>query len=411
MPAVRLRGEAAGRKMSSRTCANAPWYTAPVIVGGSGGSGTRGVALLLEALGVAMACMTPDFLMLQQNESATNHDLGMNKQRHSSHRRCDLKCNSAADCGVISSFRTGKGVGGHGALSWLRHNGSNHRAPAIHADSGSSYDGALTAASANGMHHYPSHRDPGCVIHSEAALEDALNKPTEVCGGSKRAAMAKLRELVAPRHRKPLRWGLKNPHATYYVNVLRRIFPCLVYINTVRDLSVMVRTAKHFESRVQEAVRYGVYSEASMKSHMSSVVSQQRFYGSFLRRVNGGLHRWLTRCMPYRFAHVPLQRLVVLGGPEAQGGGGGGDARANAHGACFDSVMGPLFRALRIEATTETINTTRQFLLKSLPTVTKSLAEAAQRPLSLPAGDDAIRWPAILDHEACQGEIMPSVST
>ena len=76
MPAVRLRGEAAGRKMSSRTCANAPWYTAPVIVGGSGGSGTRGVALLLEALGVAMACMTPDFLMLQQNESATNHDLG-----------------------------------------------------------------------------------------------------------------------------------------------------------------------------------------------------------------------------------------------------------------------------------------------------------------------------------------------
>ena len=39
------------------TCENAPWYQAPVIVGGSGGSGTRGVALLLESLGVRMACV------------------------------------------------------------------------------------------------------------------------------------------------------------------------------------------------------------------------------------------------------------------------------------------------------------------------------------------------------------------
>ena len=37
-------------------CARAPWWTAPVIVGGSGGSGTRGSVLLLQRLGVGMAC-------------------------------------------------------------------------------------------------------------------------------------------------------------------------------------------------------------------------------------------------------------------------------------------------------------------------------------------------------------------
>ena len=37
-------------------CARAPWWTAPVIVGGSGGSGTRGAVLLLQQLGVGMAC-------------------------------------------------------------------------------------------------------------------------------------------------------------------------------------------------------------------------------------------------------------------------------------------------------------------------------------------------------------------
>ena len=37
-------------------CESAPWWTAPVIVGGSGGSGTRGSVLLLQRLGVGMAC-------------------------------------------------------------------------------------------------------------------------------------------------------------------------------------------------------------------------------------------------------------------------------------------------------------------------------------------------------------------
>ena len=37
-------------------CPSAPWWTAPVIVEGSGGSGTRGSALLLSRLGVGMTC-------------------------------------------------------------------------------------------------------------------------------------------------------------------------------------------------------------------------------------------------------------------------------------------------------------------------------------------------------------------
>ena len=48
----------------------------------------------------------------------------------------------------------------------------------------------------------------------------------------------------------------------------------------------MVRTAKHFDARVQEAVRYGVIrDDAAMHVHRSLEASQ-RFYGNFLRHVN-----------------------------------------------------------------------------------------------------------------------------
>ena len=368
----------------SASCANAPWYTAPVIIGGSGGSGTRGVALLLETLGVAMACISSDFLI-----SPAVGGIGSSRLSHKASRSwrnsttCDLKCNPAADCGIISSFRTGKAVGGHGVLSWLRHNSSREHL----ADAKSGGGGGT------GRDHseYHSDQDPWCRISNEAGLHDAMIRPAEICGGSKQAAIQRLREAVAPQHQRPLRWGLKNPHATYYVNVLRRIFPCMVFVNTVRDLDVMVRTAKHFESRVQEAVRYGVLAESSIKEHVrSSKAASQRFYGSYLRRVNGGLHRWLSRCMPHRYAHVPLQRLIVIGGGRE---------------GCFDSIMNPLLRALRIEATPDALNASRHFLQKSLPTVRKSLAEASQQPLSLPRGDDALSWPPALESVACRGPL------
>jgi len=38
-------------------CSTAPWWTAPVLIGGAGGSGTRGSALLLQRLGVGIACL------------------------------------------------------------------------------------------------------------------------------------------------------------------------------------------------------------------------------------------------------------------------------------------------------------------------------------------------------------------
>ena len=88
--------------------------------------------MLLEALGVGMACVTKDFLLpaSQQPEASA----------------CtDLRCNAAADCGLISSFRTGKAVGGHGAIAWLRQ--------------------------ANRT---------GCDTVDSAALDDALRRKTEV---------------------------------------------------------------------------------------------------------------------------------------------------------------------------------------------------------------------------------------
>ena len=56
-------GTAVPLEQRAAFCADPPWWTAPVIVGGSGGSGTRGSVLLLSQLGVAMACETADLFV------------------------------------------------------------------------------------------------------------------------------------------------------------------------------------------------------------------------------------------------------------------------------------------------------------------------------------------------------------
>ena len=340
-------------------CVDAPWYTAPVIVGGSGGSGTRGVSMLLQEFGVAMACTTTGLL------SADTH--------------CDLKCNTAADCGLISTFKTSKAVGGHGVLSWMRtrKNLSSSSAPY------------------------------SCDALDAAAYEDAMTKSADHCGGSKRAAVERLKQAVAPAHRKPLRWGLKNPHATYYVNALQKVFPCMVFVNTVRDLDVMVRTAKHFDSRVQEAMRYGFMADAAAKEVQGSLEASQRFYGNFLRHVNEGLHHYLVTCLPHRFAHVPLQRLIVRGATEEAAEPRSAPPYAMPHhgGSCVHSVLSPLLRALRLPHTPRYVNATRRFLASSLPTVRQSLAEASKSTLTLDAKDEAIRWPEVLEVDACRGSL------
>lgn len=349
--------------MDNMCTGHVPWYTAPVIIGGSGGSGTRGVSMMLQEFGIAIACTSKDFMLPGTD--------------------CDLKCNSAADCGLLSSFRTGKAVGGHGVLSWLRSNVSG--TPAF-----------------------------SCNAMNEAAFEDAMTRSADVCGGSKRAAVARLQSVIAPAHRRPLRWGFKNPHATYYVNALRKVFPCMVFINTVRDLDVMVRTAKHFDARVQEAVRYGVMRDDAAVHVHRSLEASQRFYGNFLRHVNDGLHHYLVACMPHRFAHVPLQRLIVRGANEASPDDASSSAAAvhakSRRTSCVDSVLSPLLKALHLPHTPRIVNVTRHFLAASLPTVRHSVAEAMKAPLLLPHGDDAITWPPSLEVDACRGPLMVSAA-
>lgn len=342
------------------SCDAAPWYEAPVIVGGSGGSGTRGMAMLLEALGVGMACVTKDFLLPEAQQPAD--------------RACtDLRCNAAADCGLISSFRTGRAVGGHGVMSWLRQ-----------ANNGS----------------YVMHKLASCAAVDERALSDALGRKVDkLCGGHKEEALRRLRHAINPKYRQPLRWGLKNPHSTYYVNTLRRIFPCMVYVNTMRDLDVMVRKSDHFESRVTEAIRYGVVTEEAARHVRGNPLNSQKFLGFYLRRVNGGLHRWLDKCMPGQFAHVSLQRLVV------RGHGHHATDPADAE-RCFDAVMRPLLRALQLPPSADTLNATRSFLARSLPTVHASLAEASRQPLRVEGDAKLVQWPPPLETHACRGSLL-----
>ena len=210
------------KPMGTPSCDNAPWWSAPVIVGGSGGAGTRGVVILLERLGVRMACIGEPSLF--------------NKVM------CNMTCNSAADSKFLSSFRTPSPY----SLSFLH---TNHtRGP----------DGRRVCG----------------------ADKDLLRLASDVpvangCGGTKARAMHLMRDAVRPQYRRPLRWGMKNPHATYYVNALQQLFPCMVMVNTVRDLMEMGRGMKHFYSRVQEARSLGMISHESA-DRMSSGVPNKR---------------------------------------------------------------------------------------------------------------------------------------
>ena len=302
--------------------------------------------MLLDKLGVHMACIG--------QPSLTDAKI------------CELPCNTAADCGLINSFR------GDG-LAWLRSNFS-------HVANGSCSDVDL------------------------AALENSTNKssPDFFCGGSKRIALARLQQAVRPQFRRALRWGMKNPHSTYYVDVLRTLFPCLVYVNTVRDLDAMVVGLKHFSGRVNEAMRFGVIdedqgralldgSEAISRHGRAPTSSMQLFYGGFVRDVNVQLDAWLQRCMPGRSAHIPLQRLVAFA-PHAPG--------------CVLSVARPLSHALRLELGF-VLNTTLAFAASSLPLVAKSMAEVQTLQRALHIDPSSWAWPkgSSLEPAACAGPV------
>lgn len=216
---------------------------------------------------------------------------------------------------------------------------------------------------------------------------------SDVCGGSKAAGLSRLQDAVRPQFRRPLRWGLKNPHATYYLDALRIIFPCLVYVNTVRDLDIMVANRDHFSGRVHEAERFGFLTEAESERIATSgerSVLAERFYGAWLTRVNLGLDAWLRRCLPERSVHVPLQRMVAIA-PHAPG--------------CLVAIARPLAHALRMRES-DVLNATRAFAVASLPLVRESVTDARkQQP---PPNPHAWRWPpsSSLEPDECRGALV-----
>ena len=180
-------------------CQSAPWWTAPVIVGGSGGSGTRGSVLLLQRLGVGMACEDPIF------DSSV-----LDPASH---------CNRAKDFDLLGGKRQRAPP-----LVWLTKNRSSS----------------------------------GCVVGDEAVarlLAELKASPDEK--GLSPARLLALRSGLRREHRRPLRWGMKNPHSTYLLQLLLRLFPCLAYVHTMRGLPEMVRNMDHVLSRMDEAASYG----------------------------------------------------------------------------------------------------------------------------------------------------------
>lgn len=375
---------------SSTSCDNAPWWTAPVIVGGSGGSGTRGVVLLLEQLGVRMACINgPKPLLLNAST-------------------CNMTCNSAADCKLLSSFRTT----------------SPYQLSFLHANHTRTLGGARACGA------------------DEALLRQSLDTPSSNgCGGTKAQAMRLVQSAVLPQYRRPLRWGMKNPHATYFANAWRQLFPCMVMVNTVRDLSELARGMKHFYSRVQEAHHIGYISQAAAESLTGGRPSKrilraalappqaaddaargrrantaaasdtkslerrsggalvtprverrytpQSFYVEYVRRVNLGLARWATICLPSRIVHLPLQRIVTV---------------SRRSPACLDQGISPLVEMLRLDRS-EALLAARLFVNSSFDLVERSILDTQSKALFLPPSIN-ISWPQPLEPSACRGPLL-----
>ena len=137
-------------------CPSAPWWTAPVIVGGSGGSGTRGSALLLSRLGVGMTC----------EDSILDPNV-ISERKH---------CNDAHDFDLIK--KSAGIVGRAPSLVWI-------------------VGGANTSS---------------CAV-TDAQCSSLLFSHAQPRNMS--SALINLRRAVLPRYQRNLRWGMKNPHFTY----------------------------------------------------------------------------------------------------------------------------------------------------------------------------------------------------
>jgi len=257
-------------------CTTAPWWTAPVIIGGSGGSGTRGSDLLVQELGVAMACEHGSI-------STTTFEV----KRLS---RVSLGCNKANDFSLTGD------AAGHPSKpyllqqSFLRQNGSYvHKGPCT---------------------------DDSVKMGNGTGFADTKWSPT---------ALAQFLAAVRPERRRALRWGFKGPKVTYMLNMFLRLFPCLAFIDTLRDINELVRESHHSVDRVTEAFELRMIHEAIPSSlpviQYKQLQSLQRFYAShpmkrqaFLNEhiftINSRLAAWARRCMlAGHFVSINIMRL------------------------------------------------------------------------------------------------------
>ena len=258
-------------------CPTAPWYTAPVIIGGSGGSGTRGSVLLLQRLGVSIVCEDKD--LLDPDVLGAGH------------------CNPAEDFDLLQgkdSYRA--------PLVWLSGGGPDNSSCAA-------TDAQMAELLAGGRAGEKRRRAQAVLSNATGAgssANPARCEPRQACSLSRR--LADLRRAVRPPFRRRLRWGMKNPHYTYMQKWLLRAFPCLVYVHTMRGLPEMVRTSEHLGHRLAEAAEFGLLPAGLGLSAPQPRL--QAWLAGYLIKVNYGLARWGSRCLPGRMAFLPVMRVA-----------------------------------------------------------------------------------------------------
>jgi len=302
-------------------CPSAPWWTAPVIIGGSGGSGTRGSAMLMHRLGVGIAC-----------EHSILDPSIVSEQQH---------CNTAKDFDLLS--------------------GKQRRTPSLVWIVGGANSSSCAVT------------DTLCSsLFSDARLNTSSD-------------LVNLRRAVLPQYRKRLRWGMKNPHFTYMHKWLVRVFPCMVYVHTMRGVPEMVRNGDHLNNRFVEAASFGLLPHNLTKLHRVSATVQS-WLADYLLLVNSGLAWWASRCMPHQIVYLPVMKM----------------SRCITD-SCSAFHAEQLARVLRLHPN-ETLRQVQAFAVASHEVTLRSHTEALTRPLLIKQERvELLRWPPPLSMLSGEG--------
>ena len=218
------------------------------------------------------------------------------------------------------------------------------------------------------------------------------------------SALINLRRAVLPRYRRNLRWGMKNPQFTYMHKWLVRVFPCMVYVHTVRGVKEMVRNADHVRNRFNEAANLGLHNRfteaaslallpknASLKPQVPTglrmlvpvITPQQKmlepvqaWLADYLLLLNSGLAWWASRCMPHQIVYLPVMTL----------------SRCISD-TCSAFHAERLARMLRLDPK-ETLRQVQAFAEASHSVTLRSHTDAMKRPLLVERASAALlRWP------------------